>query len=149
MADETELGAESSAVQLHLRIVQGVIGRMADNSRSCKVWCAALVSAVLVLVARTDGSHHVFIALVPALLLACLDVYYLALERAFRSSYAGFVERLHAGELRRSDLYTVEPPRRIEPRSWISGLRSHSVWIFYGAIALLVVAAWLVLWLVG
>ena len=149
MADETELGAESSAVQLHLTIVQGVIGRMADNSRSCKVWCAALVSAVLVLVARTDGSHHVFIALVPVLFLAFLDAYYLALERWFRSSYDKFVESLHAGTLRRCDLYTVEPPRQIKLRWWKSSLWSRSVRIFYGAIALLVVAAWLVLWLVG
>ena len=49
----SELNHESSAVQKHLEIMQGVINRMAENSRSCKVWCVTLVAATLVLVART------------------------------------------------------------------------------------------------
>ena len=46
------LNEESPAVRTHLEIMQAVIGRMAENSRSCKVWCVTLVSAVLVLVAE-------------------------------------------------------------------------------------------------
>ena len=55
MIDQSQLNHESSAVQKHLEIMQGVIFRMAENSRSCKVWCVTLVSAILVLVARTGG----------------------------------------------------------------------------------------------
>ena len=44
---------ESASVQQHLTIMQGVIQRMAENSRSCKLWCVTLVAATLVLVART------------------------------------------------------------------------------------------------
>ena len=44
---------DMSSVQAHLTIMQGVIQRMAENSRSCKVWCVTLVSATLVLIART------------------------------------------------------------------------------------------------
>ena len=84
------LNAESSAVQAHLTILQGVIQRMAENSRSCKVWCVTLVSAILVLVARTGEPHHALLALAPALLFLLLDAYYLALERAFRNSYDAF-----------------------------------------------------------
>ena len=58
---------------------------MSENSRSCKVWCITLVSAVLVLVVRTEDIEYAFIALVPAGLLLILDAYYLALERAFES----------------------------------------------------------------
>ena len=55
---------------------------MAENSRSCKVWCVTLVSAVLVLVARTEKPEYALIALIPAVLFLILDTYYLALERA-------------------------------------------------------------------
>ena len=58
MAEPKSLSAESSAVQTHLTIMQGVIKRMAENSRYCKVWCVTLVSAVLVLVARTGDADH-------------------------------------------------------------------------------------------
>ncbi len=147
MVDRPDLGAESSAVQLHLRIVQGVIGRMADSSRSCKVWCAALVSAVLVLVARTDGDHHALIALIPALALAILDARYLALERKFRDAYDGFVQRLHGGALGPSELYVVDPPLPIGVRRLAQTVTSFSVWLFHGPLVVLIFAAWLLLWL--
>ena len=57
MVEGRPLNEESSAVQSHLTIMQGVINRMAENSRSCKVWCVTLVAATLVLVART-GSRN-------------------------------------------------------------------------------------------
>ena len=63
MADNSNLGVESSAVQAHLTIMQGVIQRMAENSRSCKVWCVTLVAAIMVLVARTGRAEHTLIAL--------------------------------------------------------------------------------------
>ena len=53
MTAQPELNHDSSAVQKHLEIMQGVINRMAENSRSCKIWCVTLVAATLVLVART------------------------------------------------------------------------------------------------
>ena len=55
MTEQSYLGHESAAVQKHLEIMQGVINRMAENSRSCKVWCVTLVAATLVLVARTGS----------------------------------------------------------------------------------------------
>ena len=75
------LNEESSSVQTHLTIMQGVINRMAENSRSCKVWCVTLVAATLVLVARTGEPQHALIALVPTLLFLFLDSYYLALNQ--------------------------------------------------------------------
>ena len=42
MADNQSLDENSPAVQAHLTMMQGVIARMAENSRSCKVWCTTL-----------------------------------------------------------------------------------------------------------
>ena len=109
MGENAGLGVESPAVQKHLDIMQPVITRMAENSRSCKVWCVTLVAAVLVLVARTGEPRHVPIALAPAVLFYVLDAYYLALDRGFRRSYGWFVSQLHRGQVTASDLYTVTP----------------------------------------
>ena len=68
MSENASFDAESVAVQKHLEIMQGVIQRMAENSRSCKVWCVTLVAATLVLVARTGEPRHALIALIPTLL---------------------------------------------------------------------------------
>ena len=145
MAENQSLGAESSAVQAHLSIMQGVITRMAENSRSCKLWCITLVSAVLVLVARTEKPEYVLITLVPAALLLILDTYYLALERSFRGSYENFVGRLHLGELTLSDLYSVAPSGSIA-RQFMKCLGSFSIWPFYPALVVMILLVW---WLVS
>ena len=99
MTENRSLNEDPSSVQAHLTIMQGV----AQNSRSCKVWCVTLVAATLVLVARTGEPQHALIALVPTLLFLALDAYYLALERAFRNSYNTFLGKLHEGKLAPSD----------------------------------------------
>ena len=132
---------ESAPVQQHLTIMQGVIQRMAENSRSCKLWCVTLVAATLVLVARTGEPQHALLAFVPTLMFLVLDAYYLALERAFRSSYNDFVDKLHGDTLNVGDLYRVTPTGmgwRLVGRC----LGSVSIWLFYPLIALMVILAW-------
>ena len=141
MAENQPLNENSSAVQAHLTMMQGVIQRMAENSRSCKVWCVTLVAAVLVVVARTGEPQHALIALVPALLFLCLDAYYLALERAFIKSQNAFVAKLHQNELESGDVYRVAPAGMgllLVGRC----LGSVSVWLFYPLVAVTVVLAW-------
>ena len=145
MTENSSLSHESSAVQKHVEIMQGVITRMAENSRSCKVWCVTLVAAVLVLVARTDTPEYVLIALIPAVPFLILDTYYLALERAFRGSYNALVRKLNEGGLDYADLYRVAPDGSV-PRHFMACLRSFSIWTFYLALALMIVLAW---WLLG
>ena len=106
MTEDRPISHESPAVRTHLEIVQGVIQRMAENSRSCKVWCVTLVSAILVLVARTGKAEHAMIAVAPTVLFLVLDAYYLSLEGAFRKSYDAFV-------ITGSEFYN---PRLIPPR---------------------------------
>ena len=143
MAENESLGVESSAVQAHLTIMQGVINRMAENSRSCKVWCVTLVAAILVLVARTGEPQHALIALVPTLLFLFLDSYYLALERAFIGSQNAFVRKLHRGELELADLYRVVPMGmgwRLVGRCLLGSV---SIWPFYLLVAVTILLTWL------
>ena len=141
MIPHMPINAESSAVQAHLTILQGVIQRMAENSRSCKVWCVTLVSAILVLVARTGEPRHALLALAPALLFLLLDAYYLALERAFRNSYNAFVAKLHTGDLAADDLYGVKPTGMGVGHVWAC-LRSFSILPFYAVLTATIVLAW-------
>ena len=141
MREKRTLDEDSPAVQAHLTMMQGVLNRMAENSRSCKVWCVTLVAAVLVLVARTGEPQHALIALVPTLLFLLLDSYYLALERAFIRSQNAFVAKLHRGELEPGDVYRVVPTGMgllLVGRC----LGSVSIWLFYPLVVATVVLAW-------
>ena len=141
MNENSQLNEESSSVQSHLGIVQDVIQRMAENSRSCKVWNIILVSAILVFVARVEKPDYVLIALVPTILFLILDTYYLGLERAFRESYNDFVRKLHEGSLAATDLFTVAPAGSV-PRHFISSQLSFSIWPFYPTLVGLTLIIW-------
>ena len=142
MNEHSEFNAESTAVQSHLTIMQGVIQRMAENSRSCKVWCVTLVSAIMVLVARIGEADHVLIALAPAVLFYVLDAYYLALERGLRESYNNFVSKVRNGKVSSSDLYTVVPIGSTWRGTLWAMFKSFSVLPFYAVVAATILLAW-------
>jgi hypothetical protein len=121
---------DPQAVQTHLQIIQSVIQRMASNSASCKAWCVALVSAILVIVATTGKAQYTLIAIIPTVLFLILDTYYLALEKMFRQSYNSFIEKLHTGEITPADLYSVTPSGSTL-RNFAVSLKSFSIWPFY------------------
>ena len=142
MAEQSKLNYESAAVQKHLELMQGVIQRMAENSRSCKVWCVTLVAAVLVLVARTGEPQHALIALAPAVFFWILDSYYLSLERGFRDSYSAFVRKLHRAEAEAAELYRISPGRWTVGRFLWALSRSFSTLPFYLVITGTILLAW-------
>lgn len=136
--DILNIDSDSPSLQTHLGILQGVIQRMASNSTSCKAWCVTLVSAILVIVAGKGKPEYAWIALLPTIVFAALDAYYLALEKGFRNSYNSFVRKLHTKQLTAEDLYSVLPSGNLS-KLQIESLKSFSVWGFY--ISLLVLIA--------
>lgn len=126
----------SPSVQTHLSILQGVVQRMASNSASCKTWCITTVSAILVIVVNKNNSFNVWIALFPAFMFFTLDVYYLSLEKGFVKAYKDFVSKLHSGELKIEDLYSVVPSKK--KYLWNS-IKSFSIWGFYFWIFFLII----------
>ena len=125
-----QVDPNAASIQTHLGILQNVIQRMAANSSASKAWCVTLVSAVLVIVADKEVPDYAYIALLPALIFAALDAYYLALEKAFRNSYNDFISKLHNKTLTETDLYSVAPKGNMSRLQWAS-LKSFSVWGFY------------------
>ena len=145
MKKQSSLDYNSSGVQKHLEINQNVIMRMGENSRSCKVWCVTLVSAVLVLVAQTGKANHALIALGPTVLFYVLDAYYLSLERGFRRSFDDFVSRLHDGWVSSHDLFTVDFIGSIPRGTLWAMFVSFTILPFYFVVMATVLLAW---WLI-
>ncbi|GAA8485043.1 hypothetical protein KKKH38_14710 [Helicobacter pylori] len=76
-----------------LKILQGVINKMAQNSLEHKKW--TLVLAVGVLSLRIEAISHLYGLCVLGVLLACfylLDAYYLTQERLFREQYQWLIK---------------------------------------------------------
>ncbi|WP_231192887.1 hypothetical protein [Helicobacter pylori] len=76
-----------------LKILQGVINRMAQNSLECKKWTLALAVGVLSL--KIDAISHLYGLCVLGVLLICfylLDAYYLTQEGLFREQYQWLVK---------------------------------------------------------
>lgn len=137
----------SPAVQSYLTILQGVIGRMATNSASCKTWCITLVSAVIVIIADKGKPNYVWISVVPIILFLVLDSYYLSLERQFRDVYNGFIKKLHFESASVDDVFYVAPKAGVgaTTASILKAFLSISVWPFYAllAVMLLIVRVWI------
>jgi hypothetical protein len=133
-----KIKSDSESIQVHLTIMQGVIQRMAANSSSAKTWCVTLVSAVLVIVADKGKPQYAWIAMLPTIIFAALDIYYLALEKGFRKSYKTFIDKLHANRLEASDLYAVELSGGFV-RLLFEALKSFSVWGFYVSMAIMTI----------
>jgi len=131
----------SEAVQAHLSIAQSVIQRMAANSASCKGWCIAVTSAILVLVADKSKPEYALIALIPILLFLALDAYYLSLEKRFRNSYNSFIDKLHRKGIESSDLYAIVPSGD-GLQAVGAAILSFSVWPFYLTLLIMVFVSW-------
>jgi hypothetical protein len=135
--DVIEIDPESTSIQAHLGIIQNVIQRMSANSTNSKAWCVSLVAAILVIVADKDKPSYAWIALLPTIVFAFLDAYYLALEKSFRNSYNHFVSKLRTNKLTEQDLYSIVPVGDTW-RLQLCSLASFSIWGFYVPLLLLI-----------
>ena len=144
MTEDATPNENSPAVHTHLSIMQAVIARMAESSRSCKTWCITIISAILVLGAGMTGFDHLWIAYVPLVLFLGLDMYYLALERRFRASYNAFLHKLRNGDVTAADLFEVTPFGSAG-RACLATLCSVAIWPLCLVLAGVIASLWWVL----
>ncbi|MGN8486385.1 hypothetical protein ACR9LN_07920 [Helicobacter pylori] len=109
-----------------LKILQGVINRMAQNSLECKKWTLALAVGVLSL--KIEAISNSYGLCVLGVLLACfylLDAYYLMRERLFREQYQWLIKnRLKTDER----LFEVLPAHQTcQLTQFLSAMRSLSL----------------------
>lgn len=140
MTTNDTLGTASAAVQTHITLLQSVIQRMATNSSACKTWNLTLVAAILVVIADKGKPEFAWIAVLPTVMFMGLDAYYLALEKAFRTSYELFIDKLHDGTLVANDLFVVKPQGKGSAHQ-LKAITSFSIWGFYLPLIILILLA--------
>lgn len=123
----------------HLEIIQGVIGRMANNSFLLKGWAITIVAALFALAARDTNPSFALLALFPALAFWGLDAYYLRQERLYRRLYEAICHATEE-ELRSIRVFSLDTTKyRRSTHSWFRTLWSPTVVTIHGVIAALVV----------
>ena len=144
------LSYDSAAVHAHLGHLQGIIGRMSASSHSCKFWCVALISAVLVILglgrepSEPVADEQVLLAALPAVVMLLLNMYYHSQELRFRDAYNDFVKDLHAGQVHPEALFEIGKGEGAFCR-WLRSVCSFSILPFYIMIGLIVFLAWKVI----
>ncbi len=129
----------------HLEFIQGVVNRLASASFRMKGWSVVLVSALLVLLARSDqGSATLLVVLMPVAMFWALDGYFLSQERRFRRLY-DHVRALADDEIDFSMQDPATTPHR-PFRRWFAATCSTTLLLFHGG---LVAFALLVAWHIG
>jgi len=114
--------------QKHLELIQAVITRMAGNSFLIRGWSVTLVSALFALAAKDADRAFVVVSYFPCLMFWCLDAFYLAQERKFRSLYDSV--RKAATTDFSMDTSTAQKPRD----KWGAAFFSLTMLLFHGGI---------------
>ena len=123
----------------HLKLIQGIIGRMARNSFAVKSFAVAITTGLIALIATTE-TWTAIAGTIVVLPLWALDGYFLMHERRFRKLY----ERVRRGEpspLGSGSYFTMETTA--EGRKWAELASASLAWshiLFYTALLLAGVA---------
>lgn len=110
----------------HLKLIQGVINRLANNSFSLKSWTVLILSGLFALGASEAEPKFIPIAYIPTLSFWFLDGYYLRQERLFRKLYQHTIESDDSDLTMDTSLQTVQ--------SLPATMISLTIGIFYGSI---------------
>lgn len=121
----------------HLRMIQGVINRMAQVSFILKGWTVTIVIAMFGFAANTSTPWLGLLTLFPSLLFGGLDAYYLKQERLFRCLYEKV--RLDPDGKIIPPFSMKTQPCEGEVGSWWRTLLRPTIRWFYGTIVLLTI----------
>jgi hypothetical protein len=118
----------------HLKMIQAIIGRMAQTSFLIKGWSVTLVTAMMALALSEKDKGYALLALFPALAFWGLDAFYLRQERLFRSLYERACTPSH--ELSPFCLSTALV--RSQTPSWLRTLFAPTILAMHGIVIFLV-----------
>jgi hypothetical protein len=110
----------------HLEFIQNVITRMNSNSFLIKGWAITLVSALFGLAAQNSNQQYVMVTytIIPAFWI--MDGFYISQERQYRKLY----EEAAAKDV--VDFNMNASRFNGENRTWLSGIFSKTLLVFYG-----------------
>ena|SRR2546422_4796555 len=119
----------------HLKMIQSVIARMAQNSFLVKGWSVTLVTAVMALTLPNPNKGFALLALFPAIVFWGLDAYYLRQERLFRKLYDS-VRGPNADPAAAFSMDTRQFDETVQP--WLCTLFASTVIALHGMVVVLV-----------
>ncbi|MUU81371.1 hypothetical protein F7227_07040 [Helicobacter pylori] len=125
-----------------LKILQGVINRMAQNSLECKKWTLALAVGVLSLKIEAISNSYGLCFL--GVLLLCfwfLDAYYLMQERSFREQYQWLIKNRLKTDERLFEVFPIH--QTCQSTQFLSAMRSFSLFPYW--VLALCLAVWFLL----
>jgi hypothetical protein len=120
----------SEAVIKTVDVQQSLIARMSASSSAVKNWCLTTTTGVVMFAIEKNREVFLWVALIPILLFAALDIYYLSLEKRVRVRYESLASKVRTERLDLSDLFDVNPGP-LKFRDTLSAAISISVWPFY------------------
>lgn len=124
----------------HLDLIQGVITRMAGNSFFLKGWCVTLVAAILGLSSKDSNKRFLAIAYYPIIMFWIIDGYFLFQEKLFRRLFDD-VRKISEDNI---DFSMDTRPYSGKDLTWIKGMLSPTLLIFYGIMFLATLIAMLI-----
>ncbi len=113
-----------------LKILQGVINRMAQNSLECKKWTLALAVGVLSL--KIEAISNLYGLCILGVLLLCfwfLDAYYLMQERSFREQYQWLIKNRLKTDERLFEVFPIH--QTCQSTQFLSAMRSFSLFPYW------------------
>jgi len=124
----------------HLKLIQAVVNRLAQDSFVYKGWAVTLVSAIFVLATKDANRWYLLVALLPTLAFWGLDSYYLWQERLFRKLYDH--TRTKPSVDWQNDPFSMSTdPCKGQVAGWWQICWSKTIWPLYAALVLVVLSA--------
>jgi hypothetical protein len=120
-----------------LQMIQGVITRLAANSGALKGFAVPVITALLGVGIGKNSAGFVWLAVYPVVVFGFLDAYYLALEKRYRD--------LYKRAAREPETEWSLAAGQADWREILDSWRSPSVWAFYGAALVVVIAVALII----
>ena len=125
----------------YLELQHLTINRIANNSFLIKGWTITLTTVIVgIMSTRDDLSYKVaFLVLIPIVIFALLDAYYLSIERKMKKRFAEVVDSFNEGRLNEIKMYQIstKQPSNISDTVW-GALFSLSILLTYVPLILLV-----------
>jgi len=120
----------------HLEMIQAIITRMAGNSFLVKGWSITLIAAILAIAVKDKVYAMVWVAFLPTLMFWLLDVFFLRQERLYRKLWDA--KRMEP-QVAPTDFSLDTTAVATGVSSWVGTAFSHTLIIFHGGLALILV----------
>ena len=111
----------------YLQFLQETISRMSTNSAIFKGFAATIVAGISVINYSSVELSILVLSFLPVLSFACLDIYYLKLERKYRYIY----NKVRQGEYPIDFSMDISNEMESEKSQLLNCLKSPSIYLFY------------------